>query len=322
MNTVTLLFGTELFKGTQSNREFHMNLKIWFQEVRPQFLILDPCVVSVGVALAVYNGAPFNLLYTILALIGVVLGHISVNVLNDYFDYKSGIDLRVHRTPFSGGTGILPAQKLNPKSVYKFGVATLILALIIGVYFLFIYPFALIPLVIIAAVSVYLYTTHFAKWTIGEFAAGLNLGALVVLGAYITQTGVYTIPAIAACIAPGILVCNLLFLNEFPDVEADISGKRRTIPIVVGLKKAAKIYTVLTILVYVSIIIPVTLGILPIPTLIALATIPLAAKAISLALKYPDNVEKLMPALQSNVLTVLLTPTLMTVGLIVAMLIH
>ncbi len=204
-----------------------MNLKTWFKETRPQFLILDPIVVSVGAALAAYNGYTFNILYLALALVGVVLGHISVNVINDYFDFKSGIDLRTPKTPFSGGSGILPAKALNPKSVYKFGVATLILALIIGVYFVLVYPLALIPLVIIAAVSIYFYTTHFAKWTIGEFAAGLNLGSLVVLGTYLTQTaGTYTIPAIAACIAPGILVCNLLFLNEFPDVEADRSGKR------------------------------------------------------------------------------------------------
>lgn len=308
-----------------------MNLKTWFLETRPQFLILDPCVVSVGAAVAAYSGFSINILHLILALVGVVLGHISVNVLNDYFDYKSGIDLRVHRTPFSGGSGILPAEKLDPKSVYKFGVSTLILAIIIGVYFMIIYPLVMFPLVIIAAISIYFYTTHYAKWTIGEFAAGLNLGSLVVLGTYLTQTGTYTMPAfgaaLAACIAPGILVCNLLLLNEFPDIEADKSGKRKTIPIVFGAKKAAKIYSVLTILVYVSIIIPVVFGLfsinvyaLPIPTLIALVTLPFTAKAINLALKYPDNIEKLAPALKSNVLAVLLTPVFMTVGLVIAIL--
>ena len=87
-----------------------------------------------------------------------------------------------------------------------------------------------------------------------EWSAGLGLGVLPVLGAYFIQTGTYSISALLASIPSGILVHNLLLLNEFPDVESDITVKRRTLPIFVGKKKAAIFYSALTIIVYLWII--------------------------------------------------------------------
>ena len=88
-------------------------LKTWFLETRPQFLILTPICVLVGVAAAAYDDFDLNPVHVILTLVGALLAHISVNVLNDYFDYRSGIDLATKRTPFSGGSGILPGGLLK-----------------------------------------------------------------------------------------------------------------------------------------------------------------------------------------------------------------
>ena len=78
-------------------------LKTWFAETRPHFLLLTPVCVFVGIAVAVYQSDSLKALHLALALLGALLAHISVNVLNDYFDYRSGIDLETRRTPFSGG---------------------------------------------------------------------------------------------------------------------------------------------------------------------------------------------------------------------------
>ena len=109
------------------------SLKTWFLETRPQFLILTPLCVLVGVAAAQYDDVPFRPLHFFLALLGALLAHVSVNVLNDYFDYKSGIDLATQRTPFSGGSGILPAGLLKPYQVYLFGLLSLIAVGAIGI---------------------------------------------------------------------------------------------------------------------------------------------------------------------------------------------
>jgi len=143
------------------------------------------------------------------------------------------------------------------------------------------------------------------------------MGTLPVLGAYFVQTAAYTLPAIVASIPSGILVHNLLLLNEFPDVEADKKGGRRTLPIVMGEKKASIVYTVLTLIVYLWIIGGVVAKLMPAFSLIALLTLPLAIKAIRGALKYHDRT-KLVPAMGNNVLIVLLTQLLLGIGYILA----
>ena len=96
-------------------------LKTWFLETRPQFLLLPVVLAFLGTCLAWYDGT-FHLGFALLAFLGLLLAHISINVLNDYFDYKSGVDSDTKRTPFSGGSGILPAGLLQPSQVFWFGL--------------------------------------------------------------------------------------------------------------------------------------------------------------------------------------------------------
>ena len=293
-----------------------MKLKIWFLETRPQFLLLSVVLVFLGTCIAWYDGA-FHLGHALLAFIGLLLAHISVNVLNDYFDYRSGIDLAVKRTPFSGGSGILPAALLEPVHVLWFGLACLTLTVPIGVYFVMVKGWPLLPLLIVGALCVLLYTTHITRMGWPEWAPGLGMGALPVLGAYFVQTGEFTLPAVIAAVLPGILVHNLLLLNEFPDVEADRSAGRRTLSITMGKGRASIIYSVLTVVVYLWIIGGVVARQMPPFALVSLLTLPLAIKAIQGALRYEEE-SKLLPALGSNVQVVLLTQLLLGIGYILA----
>jgi len=294
-----------------------VKLKVWFLETRPQFLLLSVVLAFLGTCMAWYDGY-FHLGYALLAFVGLLLCHISVNTLNDYFDYRSGIDLEVRRTPFSGGSGILPAALLPPRQVFWFGLVSLLVAIPIGVYFVMTLDrgWLLLPLLLIAAICVLLYTPFILKLGWPEWAPGLGMGALPVLGVYFIQTSTY-LPAIVACIPSGILVHNLLLLNEFPDTEADRKAGRKTLPITMGKAKASIVYSVLTVVVYLWIIGGVATGQMPPFSLIALLTLPLAIKAIQGALKHQD-MSKLVPAMGNNVLVVLLTQLLLGIGYILA----
>jgi len=292
-----------------------LKLKVWFLETRPQFLLLSVVLVFLGTCIAWYDGA-FHLGYALLAFVGLLLAHISVNVLNDYFDYRSGVDLETKRTPFSGGSGILPAAQLKPKQVLWLGLVSFLLAIPIGVYFIIVRGWLLLPLLLIGAICVLLYTPFILKLRWPEWAPGAGMGALPVLGAYFIQTTAYTLPAIVACIPSGILVHNLLLLNEFPDTEADSKGGRKTLPITMGKARASIVYSVLTVVVYLWIIGIAVAEQEPF-LLIALLTLPLAIKAIQGALKHQE-MNRLVPAMANNVLVVLLTQLLLGVGYILA----
>jgi len=291
-----------------------VKLKVWFLETRPQFLLLSVALAFLGISIAWYDGY-FHLGYALLTFLGLLLCHISVNVLNDYFDYESGIDLETKRTPFSGGSGILPTSRLKPKQVLWLGLGSIILAVPIGVYFVLTRGWDLLPLLIVGALCAVLYTPLITKLGFPEWAPGAGMGTLPVLGAYFIQTTAYTLPAVIAAIPSGILVHNLLLLNEFPDVEADGKAGRKTMPILIGRSKTWMVYTALTVVVYLWIIGWVIAGQMPVFALIALLTLPFAVKAIRGGRKH-DDMNRLVPAMANNVMVVLLTQFLLGIGYI------
>ncbi len=290
-----------------------MKFKIWLLETRPQFLLLSVLLVLLGTAISCHQGH-FDWLRFILTTLGLVLAHASVNVLNDYFDYKSGIDLETTRTPFSGGSGILPEGLLEPTGVYRFGLGCLLTALLIGIYLTVVSGWQLLPLVIVGGLVIYFYTSYLAKWLAGEIWAGIGLGTLPVLGAYFVQTGGYSLEALVGSLAPGFLTANLLLLNEFPDFEADRTGGRYHIVIALGKEKACYLYAGLMAMTYLSIVAGVICKLMPPLTLIGLLSAPFALKAISTTFKHHDDLKKMIPALGANVITVLSTDALLALG--------
>jgi 1,4-dihydroxy-2-naphthoate octaprenyltransferase len=296
------------------------SLKTWFLETRPQFLILTPMCVLVGVAAAAYEGFSLNPWHVVLTLVGALLAHISVNVLNDYFDYRSGIDLAARRTPFSGGSGILPAGLLTPRGALLLGLGSLVGVGAIGIYFTIVRGWEILPLGIVGMLVVYLYTTYITRSPLlCVIAPGLGFGPLMVVGTYFAQTGDYSVTPAVASLVPGFLVSNLLLLNQFPDVEADRAGGRYHVLIAYGRKFSARLYAGLMAATYISLALGVGLRVLPLTALLGLATLPLGVKAVMGALKYYDDTEKLVPFLGLNVQVILLTTLLTGVGILLGL---
>jgi 1,4-dihydroxy-2-naphthoate octaprenyltransferase len=291
-------------------------LKFWFLETRPQFLILSFILAFLGTTVAWYDGA-INIWYALIAGVGLVLAHASVNILNDYFDFRSGIDQAARRTPFSGGSGILPAHLLTPRQVLFLGILAFVLAIPIGIYFTIVVNWQLLPLLIVAAILIVIYSPVILKRPWPEWAAGVGLGALPILGMYFVQAGSYTTHAIVACIPSAFLVHNLLLLNEFPDVDADKIANRKTMPITIGSRKAAIFYTVVNVAVYVWIIAWVAARVMPIWTLFGLLTWPFALRASVRAFN-SEEPAKFIPGMASNIMNILLTQLLIGVGYILA----
>ena len=298
-------------------------MKKWLMVIRAPFLPLAVVLAFLGACIAWYEsreiGATFDFSigYAWLAGVGILLAHISVDVLNEYFDFRSGIDLKTQRTPFSGGSGALPAGLITPHQALYLGSGTLIAIVPLGIFFVLDKGWALLPLLLVAVVLIVLYTPFILKMGWPEWAPGAGMGSLPILGAYFVHAGVFDVSAIIAAIPSGILVHNLLLINEFPDVEADMTAKRRTMPIAFGKRRSSLVYSALTILVYLWIIGGVISSVMPPFSLLGLLTIPWAVKAIRGALNYQD-MNKLVPAMANNVLVVLLTQLLMGIGYILA----
>src|SRR4030065_2374182 len=177
------------------------SLKAWLMLPRFQFLPLTIIMVSLGTAIAAYEGY-FHLGHFLLAMFGSILVHMTVNVINDYHDYVDCIDLNTQRTPFSGGSGVLPSNLLKPKQAFWFATICLLIAMTIGFYFVMVKGWLLFPLLLVAGFSAYFYNVYLSKWLVGELFAGLNFGPILVLGSYYVQTGKYSWEGLFAFLAP------------------------------------------------------------------------------------------------------------------------
>jgi len=286
---------------------------VWFQQIRGPFLILSIVLTLIGIATAHWHGFG-NIWHSLLLTVGVVLAHVSVNLFNEISDYKNKIDENTARTPFSGGSGMLQSGRTTVSRVTCVAYLALLAAGIIGLYFCLVSGWMILFFMVCGALAVRFYTSHLAKWLIGELVSGLTLGSFVVIGAHYALTSFMSPDIIYIALVPGILTVLLLFLNEFPDAEADRKGGRRHLVIFFGREKSAVIYAFAVVLVFALLAAgPFVLNI-PYTVLITLATLPLGVAAIFLTLKYYGEPARLVPAQGLNVALVIMTDLLLAVA--------
>ena len=284
---------------------------------RPAFLLLPLCCLLLPLAYAISQGIGINWLHVLFIVTGALAAHISVNMLNEYEDFKSGLDFHTQRTPFSGGSGTLPALPELAKSVRITALACLLITVLIGAYFLRVSGWGLFPLGFCGILLIYFYTRKITHWPlICLIAPGLAFGPLMMCGAYYILSGQFIVAITTASLIVFFLVNNLLLLNQFPDLEADRNAGRCHFPIVMGRKKSAWIYTGFLIAAYTQLIMCVYLAFLPVYSLLGLLSLALAIPAARLSLQYADDMKRLKPALALNVAVTLSTPVLVAAGII------
>jgi len=287
------------------------------REIRAPFLLLPIILSGVGSLLSLYEGM-FHLTDSVLFGLALVLFHITVNTLNEYYDHKMGIDFRTRRTVFNGGSGILQEGLLEPAQVLRVSIGSFLFAAAISVYLVIETGMILLPILIPGMIFSLFYTQLFARKMLGEITAGLGLGALPIIGAYAVNTGTIGQTSILLGIAGGILTFNLLLLNEFPDREADRAGGRRNLVIYLGPRRAAYVYSFLTVSVYIILLIFVLLGMIPPFTLLGLLTLPFAYRAVSFAFTDPEKTEIFLNGQRANVQVVLLTNLFIGIGIAIS----
>jgi 1,4-dihydroxy-2-naphthoate octaprenyltransferase len=252
-------------------------------------------------------------------VVGAIVAHISVNSLNEYYDFKSGLDSRTIRTPFSGGSGTLQERPEMAKAGLIIGLVSLGITALIGLYFLLQVGWGLLPVGILGVVTIVAYTPLITRSPLLCLVApGFGFGSLMVLGAHFCLTGEYSWTAFIASLVPFFLVNDLLLLNQFPDAEADATVGRKHLPIAAGKRTSSIVYGLFLLGTYLSIVVGVALQLLPAWALLGLATLLLAVPLAIGVYRNHDSAEGLMPFLGQNVILNIVTPVLLAIGLLIA----
>lgn len=276
-------------------------LSVWFRVIRVRFLLASVIAVSVGLSLNWWQNYSFDIFDAALTFAGVMALHASVDLLNDFWDFKRGIDTKTKRTKMSGGTGVLPEGLLKPSSVYRAGVLFLIIGTIIGGYFVITDGITIAIILGFAILSIYFYSTKIVDSGLGEFFVAVK-GAMIVIGTFFIQSGEISLESIFAGIVVGALSSLVLFIASFPDHDADKSKGRKTLVIIVGKQKAAKLFWVFPLVSYAAIMIGVLINLFPLISMISFLSFPLVIKSgIGLQKNY-DSIDNLVPYMYSTLM--------------------
>lgn len=286
--------------------------------MRPPFLLLAVACVLLGIATAHYEVGGIAFLHLVLALVGGIAAHVAVNALNEYDDFRSGLDAKTERTPFSGGSGVLPANPEKARYGLVIALTAVAVTVAVGIYFLVVHGWMILPLGLLGLLVVVTYTrwlTHSPLLCL--VAPGLGF-ALMSLGTHFVLTGTYSWTAATASLVPFFLVSDLLLLNQLPDVEADATVGRRHLMIIHGRRLGLKVYGVFLTAAYLSVVAGWAAGVLPVWSLLSLLTILIAVPTYRGSVAHAEDIPGLIPFLGRNVVLTLATPVLLAVGLFMA----
>jgi len=293
-------------------------LSVWFRVIRIRFLLASVVAVSAGLALSWWHGVQIDLWYAIMTMAGVIALHSSVDLLNDYWDYKRGIDTQTQRTKMSGGTGVLPEGLLEPTQVYRAGIIFLIIGGLIGSYFVITDGIIIGLILAFAVLSIYFYSTKIVDSGLAEVFVTVK-GTMIVLGTYFIQTSEINMASIIAGIFVGVLSSLVLFITSFPDYDADKAKGRKTLVIFLGKQKATTMFWIFPLIAYSVLISGVIYELFPVYCLISLGAVPLIIKAGLLLKQNFDNIQELVPAMSSTITFSRITGTLFIIGFILTL---
>ena len=291
-------------------------ISVWLRVIRVRFLLASIIAVSVGLAITWWHTGNISIFDAILTMCGVLALHASVDLLNDYWDFKRGIDTTTHRTKMSGGSGVLPEGLLKPAQVYAAGIAFLIIGTAIGIYFIATDGIVIGIILAFAVISIYFYSTKIVDWGLAEVFVAIK-GSMIVMGTYFVQTSQITEQSVLGGIVIGVLSSLVLFITSFPDHDADKAKGRKTLVISLGKQKACTILWIFPAITYGITIIAVVFEIFPVFCLIILSTVPLIIKSGYRLKQNYDKLTNLIPVMSSTLYFSRITGALLVVGFLV-----
>lgn len=289
----------------------------WLRALRLRFILSSVIAVFLGLSIVYSETGQIDVIFAILILAGVIFLHISIDLLNDYWDYAKGIDQITKRTKFSGGTGVLPKGFLKPRQVYLVGILFLVLGSLIGVYFVLIRGPVVAAILGVAVFSVYTYTNNLVYRGLGEIFVAVK-GALIVFGTYYVLTGSFEIIPLYNGIILGVLSTCVLYVTSFPDFEADKIKGRKTLVIYLGRDRALKSFSAILLIPYALIIIGIMLGLTVNYSILCFVSAPYLLRALKALKEAKSNPQRLLDAMSSTLVLARIAGIMLAISYLIA----
>jgi len=273
----------------------------FWQIADPKIWIASTIPMAVGAAIAFAHTGSFSWGWFLVGAVAIYLLEIGKNAINEYIDYLSGVDRFVtpdKRTPFSGGKKTIVDGKLSLKDNLIIGIVTVTLGCLLGLYVVIAREFAVIWFGIAGVFFAMFYSLppfQFAYRGLGELVVGFTFGPLITSGTYLVQTHTLTPEVIIASLPLGFIIANVLWINQYPDYEADLKGGKMNGVVRLGKEKGVYVYALLFGLAYLFLLVLALFSKNPF-WLLSYLGLPLAIRAVRVARKHYDNIPELIEA--------------------------
>ncbi len=296
-------------------------LLFWLKAARAPFFTGSLAPILVGTAAAFHEHGTLNWAHALVALLALVLLHAGANLANDYFDHLSGNDeINLSRaTPFTGGSRFIQEGLARPAEILGASLISLALGCAAGLYLVWAAGWAILALGVVGAVTGFFYCAPPLKLGyrgLGELAVFLDFGLLPVAGAYYVQAGRFSASAVLLGVIVGLLMANVLWINQFQDAEADAAVGKRHWVVRLGRRRSAMVHAGVFVTVYSLIVLSVPTRLLPPGAFLALLSAPLACWAGAVSLSRYDQLQLLRPANIATILTHFTGSLLLAAGLV------
>ncbi len=249
--------------------------QIWLLAIRPKTLPAAGAGVITGSALAFYDGK-FVFLPAFAALIGAIFLQIGSNLANDVFDYLRGAESKERLGPLR----VTQAGLLSPREVQTGMWITFALAALIGVYLITVAGWAILLIGLTAILAAIAYTGPISDKGLGDIFVFLYFGVAAVVGTYYVQALKTSPAAWWMSITIGLLIVNILVVNNLRDIDADKAARKITLAVRMGVSATRKEYFVLLSISYLILPLLVWMQLIPVLTLLVWLSIPFAWKVV------------------------------------------
>jgi 1,4-dihydroxy-2-naphthoate octaprenyltransferase len=231
--------------------------------------------------------------YFIATVVGAACLQIGANLINDYYDSRGSDPINRRATPFSGGSRVIPDGLLAARTVLIMAITFFAVAAAIGLALIFTGRPWVAVIGLLGLLLGLLYSAapvQFMSRGLGEAAIFLAFGPVLTLGAGYVLTGMVTWQAFVMGLPLGWIITAVLWINQFPDLEADQAAGKDNLVVRLGLSRSRVVYLVLMLLPYPTLIGLSLIRVVPWWAQIGWLSLPLSLKAVSIAWKTPDEV--------------------------------
>ena len=289
-------------------------LKTYLKALRLPFLA-GSIIPLITAAAFVFQRESFTPLPFVMALIGLSALHLGSNLLNDYYDSKGSDPINIRLTPFSGGSRVIQENEIQPNTILALSLSFFFIGVACGIWFTFWgRPYVLL-IGLFGLLAGWTYSSpplQLMSRGLGEPLIFFAFGPLITLGTYYVMTDSLSWYAFLLGLPNGFFIMAVIWINEFPDYQADLKANKKNLVIRLGLSRARYLYSLIMFLPFLVIILLIYSIDLPFLVIISFGAFPLAIRAIQILWKRYLCFQELIPA---QALTI---QTLISVGLLIS----